>query len=226
MTLTSWRQIKADEYSQSRETSPVECTTENIISEDNVRSSPASTILRPRFGKEYQLVERRKSERGGSPYNLETTCSPQSPRQNLVFTFDNLLPITSLTADGYYSPPVQQTSHRIEPSYVNLGHESDVDGDARSSYMNINMTPPCSPYTKQLGCIEQLNYAEIDLSSQYSSSHQNKPISSRCSVIDYATIDMVATVAAQKAGREHAQSRGDGFQKCSSPNVYQKGHTG
>ena len=199
-----------------------------------MRSSPASTILRPRFGKEYQLVERKKSEKCGGTYNLET-CSPQSPLKSLVFTFDNLLTTASLNAEGS-SSPIQQGPQKPDPSYVNLGQDAGMDGDPMSSYVNVDMTPPCSPFTKQLGLIEQaelqLNYAEIDLSSQLSSCNQSKTIGSRSSVIDYATIDMVATVAAQKAGREHAQSRGDCFQnaarKCSSPNLSkeQKGNIG
>ncbi|XP_029644002.1 uncharacterized protein LOC115218370 isoform X1 [Octopus sinensis] len=181
-------------------------TVESLSAEDAVRSSPASTILRPRSGKDYQLVERKKSIDGCSA-DTGSPQTPQSASAGLVFTFDNLPQAVSNNINNNSPPPQNEN-----PAYVNLGRDPDTH-ESVSSYVNIDMTPPCSPFTSVDQPEPLLNYAEIDLSSNFPNGPtQMKATNPRDSIIDYATIDMVATVAAQKAGEEHAQSRGECFQ--------------
>ncbi|GAB1598049.1 uncharacterized protein LOC115218370 isoform X1 [Argonauta hians] len=213
------KQLKSNDISPQEED---QCVTSNVgpvetlSAEDAVRSSPASTILRPRSGKDYQLVERKKSIDGSSA----DTGSPQTPQSaNLVFTFDNLP--QAITNNFTNGPSLSAANDN--PAYVNLGPDLDTR-DSVTSYVNIDMTPPCSPFNLVDQTEPLLNYAEIDLSSNFPNiSNQMKASNPRNSVIDYATIDMVATVAAQKAGEKHAQSRGECFQisnrKYSSSNV-------
>ena len=56
-----------------------------------------------------------------------------------------------------------------------------------------------------------LNYAEIDLSQTDDSIRPRKPI--KTNDIEYAMIDMVATAAASRAGKEHAQLREDSLRR-------------
>lgn len=197
--------------------------------EEVVRSSPASTILRPRSGKEYQKIERRRTIGESSTTSPLTT--PQSPATGSVFTFDNL---------GTMSEQVSLCATSVRSECVQ---------SPRALYMNLDFTncsPPDSPQLPpgpQLApapqLIEQieptLNYAEIDLSDSgknesitqmrrlnYAEMDLYVPDGSRyCSVrqtkkgrrtaetipIEYSMIDMVATRAAQKARKDHAQSR-------------------
>ncbi|ESO81989.1 hypothetical protein LOTGIDRAFT_170399 [Lottia gigantea] len=53
----------------------------NNYSDSMIESSPAKTVLRPRFGYEYAIIERRTA-------SSESSNSPTSPSTNSVFTFD------------------------------------------------------------------------------------------------------------------------------------------
>lgn len=211
----------------------------NCLSEDVVRSSPASTILRPRSGKEYQQVERRRTHDGSTATSPLTT--PQSSANGSVFTFDNVA--TASLVSGQSDPqsprllkgPPQSEQASICPSVYSENVQSP-----RALYMNIDfseMSPPESP-GPVLVSLEQvdpmLNYAEIDLSDTGRSENQSRKLnyaemdlsntgSEKRSnsfrqtkkgkkvpepiPIEYSMIDMVATKAAQKARKEHAQNR-------------------
>lgn len=61
----------------------------SVHGEETVRSSPASAILRPRSGKEYQKIQRRRTIKTTDD-NTTTSplATPQSPVDSSVFTFD------------------------------------------------------------------------------------------------------------------------------------------
>ncbi|XP_046330151.2 uncharacterized protein LOC124113708 [Haliotis rufescens] len=60
----------------------------SIRSEDTVRSSPASTILRPRSGRDYQFVERRHTASESCTSSPQT---PYSPSSGTVFSFESTM---------------------------------------------------------------------------------------------------------------------------------------
>ncbi|XP_069122722.1 uncharacterized protein [Argopecten irradians] len=185
--------------------------------EGGVRTSPASTLLRPRSGKEYKMVERRR------PHNDSLSSSPaqtpQSPSGDTVFTFESCSPSqTSVYSRERESPNVPKFT-RTDSSVSSRIHERF---SPPRTYMNIDMTPPSSPlYSMSLPpeLIEpQLNYAEIDLShSSNRASKKSRKASQKSlksNTIEYAMIDMEATVAIQRAGREHVQSREDSLRRA------------
>ncbi|XP_033753145.1 uncharacterized protein LOC117336640 [Pecten maximus] len=186
--------------------------------EGGIRTSPASTLLRPRSGKEYKMVERRR------PHNDSLSSSPaqtpQSPSGDTVFTFESCSPSqTSVYSRERESPNVPKFS-RTDSSVSSRIHERF---SPPRTYMNIDMTPPSSPlYSMSLPpeLIEpQLNYAEIDLShsSNTRASKKSRKASQKSlksNTIEYAMIDMEATVAIQRAGREHVQSREDSLRRA------------
>ncbi|XP_060080120.1 uncharacterized protein LOC132559511 [Ylistrum balloti] len=186
--------------------------------EGGVRTSPASTLLRPRSGKEYKMVERRR------PHNDSLSSSPaqtpQSPSGDTVFTFESCSPSqTSVYSRERESPNVPKFT-RTDSSVSARIHERF---SPPRTYMNIDMTPPSSPhYSMSLPpeLIEpQLNYAEIDLShsSNTRASKKSRKVSQKSlksNTIEYAMIDMEATVAIQRAGREHVQSREDSLRRA------------
>lgn len=210
----------------------------HVSGEEVVRSSPASTILRPRSGREYQLVERRRTLDDSNTTSPLTT--PQSPASVSVFTFDNVgTPSLGSSQSNPQSPKLPKTSH-CEQTTVCASLRSESVQSPRAMYMNIDFTentPPESPGPTFVA-LEQvepmLNYAEIDLSDSgriesnarklnYAEMDLSPPVSERRSSsfrqtkkgkkapepipIEYSMIDMVATKAAQKARKEHAQSR-------------------
>lgn len=188
--------------------------------------SSAITTLRPRSGKEYQRMDRRKLAEvldmspSGDESMKTTPRSPITPSvASTVFSFDT----TSMCSHGSFGygfssgddspkfqPPLTpRPFSRNEPhTYVNLTfHKSESP-----RFMD---TPPASPRNiSKIGeqAHPQLNYAEIDLSdSSDTTKKSRKP--KREGAIEYAMIDMVATVAASKVGREHAKNREDSLRR-------------
>lgn len=202
-----------------------------------MRSSPASTILRPRSGKEYQKIERRRTLDDSNATSPLTT--PQSPANCSVFTFDNLgTPSLGSSQAEPQSPKLQKVPSNAEQASLCPSSRSEIIQSPRALYMNIDFsetTPPDSP-APTFVALEQvepmLNYAEIDLSDSARNENQDRKLNyaemdlstteRRSSSfrqtkkgkkmpepipIEYSMIDMVATRAAQKARKEHAQSR-------------------
>ncbi|XP_013385075.1 mediator of RNA polymerase II transcription subunit 1 [Lingula anatina] len=192
-------------------------------SKDSVRSSPASTTLRPRFGKEYQTVDRKRLLADSkSPVLGSPARSPRSPAltPTSVFTFDLAQPGSPTKVSIQSSPnhsrgDPQPFSH--SPSHYYVQYDNKLDSpkaiyvnvaSPRAVYMNVDLSPPSSPVLPQPS--EQsnpmLNYAEIDLT--HTGAVLRRPSQKTC-MTEYTTIDMVATVAAQRVGKEHAQLRED-----------------
>ncbi|XP_052265608.1 uncharacterized protein LOC127868060 isoform X2 [Dreissena polymorpha] len=200
-----------------------------------VRSSPASTILRPRSGREYQKIERRRTHDDSNMTSPLTT--PQSPMTGSVFTFDNVATSSIVSADQY-SPKLTKNSSSEQASICT---RSESLKSPTVFYMNLDfdVSPPDSPLPEAnaMELMEpMLNYAEIDLSesgrSELSPSQSRRinladldhSVSERLLAsalrpskkskklaepipIEYSMIDMVATQAASKARKDHAQSR-------------------
>ena len=222
-------------------------TNSNYQSEEPVRSSPASTILRPRSGKEYQKVERRRTLDDSSATSPLTT--PQSPILGSVFTFDNIGTAASILS-GVSSSCCDPHSPKLFKGGSSMSEQASVSARSDSVmsplafYMNLDFTSELSPpESPMLAPAEQvdptLNYAEIDLSeagrSEAAAQAMNKTTLNYAEMdltaperpglmmkpsfkksnkkvpepvpIEYSMIDMVATRAAQKARKEHAQSR-------------------
>ena len=98
-----------------------------------------------------------------------------------------------------------------EHDYVNVAMPRDHTNSPRF----LDMTPPGSP--RSLSSVSEqsnplLNYAEIDLSQSDDTKRPRKPLN-RSSDIEYAMIDMVATAAASRVGKEHAQLREDSLRR-------------
>ncbi|KAK3607439.1 hypothetical protein CHS0354_035138 [Potamilus streckersoni] len=194
-------------------------------SEDAVRSSPASTILRPRFGKEYQKVERRRTTTDESS-GTSPAITPHSPGAASVFTFE--MPVaasetSTFTKDGEIQSPKFAKVTQLEQAFLSRSDRgTELIQSPRALYMNVDLSPPASPLPSTCSSLPaeqfepQLNYAEIDLSDagQTDSARKRSPVSKTPpSNIEYAMIDMVATAAAQKARKEHAQSREDSLRR-------------
>ncbi|XP_045213792.2 uncharacterized protein LOC123564348 [Mercenaria mercenaria] len=143
--------------------------------EEVVRSSPASTILRPRSGKEYQKIERRRTVDESSTSPLTT---PQSPATGSVFTFDNYGTVSlssGVSGQGeQHSPKVIKPSQSEQVSMCAASLRSESVQSPRALYMNIDFTdftppespllPPCTASQPMDQMEPMLNYAEIDLS--------------------------------------------------------------
>ena len=182
-------------------------------------------MQRPRSGKEYLRLDRKKYVTdfpvSGDDSVRTTPQSPITPSMasSSVFNFDlsqmgshaSFMSVYSSGDDSpKFSPSVisRQSMGRTEPhTYVNLMFPKNES----PRFMD---TPPASPR-----CISkipeqmnpQLNYAEIDLSDTNTSKKSRKP--RREGAIQYAMIDMIATVAASKVGREHAKHREDSLRR-------------
>ena len=188
----------------------------SILGEETVRSSPASTILRPRSGKEYQKVERRRTmETTDDSATTSPLTTPQSPAGGSVFTFDTPY-ISSGSCFGELQSPKFSKLSQAELASMSISLRSDSVQSPRVMYMNIDMSPPESPLPSAMSfpaeqLEPQLNYAEIDLTEAgRSESFRQKRISRRTTepaIIEYSMIDMVATRAASKARKQHALNR-------------------
>lgn len=213
--------VEVDETDSQIDAISISSNSSSTVSEETVRSSPASTLLRPRSGKNYQLVERRRLVTD-SP-DSSPGITPSSPTNESVFTFDLATSPSKLSvmskegASPCPRPPVRLSSL---PGYV---QSMEALCSPKLMYMNVDMTPPPSPLVLSSlpiseGMERQLNYAEIDLSlpPRKQIGRVKKPVKKSVpnkKVIAYAMIDMVATAAAQKARKEHAESRGDNLSR-------------
>ncbi|XP_063444583.1 uncharacterized protein LOC134725030 [Mytilus trossulus] len=181
--------------------------------DDGTRSSPASTILRPRSGKEYKMIERIYT--GTDSFTTSPVPTPTSPSGTSVFTFDNFSA----------SPSTQSIySHDKESLATSKGSRHDDNPpkvpDRVSPYRAyVNITPPASPLKNSITTLQseserQLIYAEIDLTLPTKTSRKTRKPSMKSqrslgNNVEYALIDMEATQAIQSAGREHARTRED-----------------
>jgi len=146
-------------------------------------SSSTSTRLRPRYGTEYQRIERRLGVGGVDVVDDCSTSSstpqpsPYSVASSSVFTFDNC------SCDGDEPPPpLPARARRPEPTYVNI-----------------------APHARSASDVE-VNYAEIDLSGTTDDRHRLRT-REPTEPTPYAVIDLEATAAAAQTGREHARLR-------------------
>ena len=151
-------------------------------------SSATRTRLRPRYGTEYQRIERRQ---GGGSFDVVDDCStssstpqpsPYSVASSSVFTFD-----TSSCDGDDPPPPLPVRARRPEPTYINLVPHSRSASDSGSAQVEVN-------------------YAEIDLTGTADSRHQLRR-RDQTEPTPYAVIDLEATAAAAHTGREHARLR-------------------
>ena len=181
------------------------------------KASAATTVLRPRFGKEYKKLDRKKLVEELNNLGLGSPKTPNSPHNTeaSVFTFDvsstssQMSGLSGFSGDGEsWSPSIasvsRYSSQSKEHDYVNIGMPRELSDSPRF----MEMTPPGSP--RSLSSEQSnpmLNYAEIDLSKASSERKPPQKSVSRSSDIEYAMIDMVATAAAQRVGKEHAQRR-------------------
>jgi len=147
-----------------------------------------STRLRPRYGTEYQRIERRH---GGGGFDVVDDCStssstpqpsPYSVASSSVFTFD----VSSCEGDDP-PPPLPARSRRPEPTYINLAPHSRSASDSGSVQVEVN-------------------YAEIDLTGSTDTRCRPRR-SDHIEPTPYAVIDIEATAAAAQTGREHARLR-------------------
>ena len=148
-------------------------------------SSPTTTRLRPRYGTEYQRIERRL---GSGGFDVVDNCStssstpqpsPYSVASSSVFTFD------TCSCDGDCPPP--SLPCRPERTYINIVPHSRTASDSTSTPVEVN-------------------YAEIDLTPMTDSQHQLQR-KDHTEPTPYAVIDLEATAAAAQTGREHARRR-------------------
>ena len=208
-------------HSQSTNTSST-ISQRSTRSHNDHKSSPASTTMRPRSGKEYQKLDRRKLAEIGllsdspSPKEKTPKDTPNSPK---VFTFDvpDQLQVTSANSSIHSSAtnsprsPAVTRLQLVENPYVNI----TLPVDRADVSASLNDTPPASPYSAISNTSDSssplLHYAEIDMTHS-TSKRRSKPTSTRSrrankTDTEYAMIDIVATNAASRVGKEHAQNR-------------------
>lgn len=158
--------------------------TTSLRGEEAQKASPAATILRPRSGKEYLKVDRKKLSEDISPPEPRTPTSPTG-----VFTFEETMMSSEspsrncyIGGRGNHSPKSpDSTSSEGRPIPPRIGDPNYVGARDRDRvYMNMDMTPPGTPpsnssYSVSPQPLEQtnpyLNYAELDLSP----GHKNRP---------------------------------------------------
>lgn len=160
--------------------------TTSIRGEEAQKASPATTLLRPRSGKEYQKVDRKKLSEDISQPEPRTPTTPTG-----VFTFEETMMSSESPSRNCYiggrgnhspkSPDSTSTSSEGRPIPPRIGDPNYVGAKDRDRvYMNLDMTPPGTPpsnscYSVSPQPLEQtnpyLNYAELDLSP----GHKNRP---------------------------------------------------
>lgn len=175
--------------------------------------SSAMTTLRPRYGVEYQRVDRRRTavDANGEDWSTSSTPqpSPYSVASSSVFTFD-----ASSSGGEEVSaptPPRQRFAGATEPSYVNLSPRNGSDSTA----IVLDAILPTSTRRCSSAGSGEVNYAQIDLSSVTRSPMVRRPVE-KVEPTAYAVIDLVATAAAARTGREHAWLRQDRLHRRSS----------
>ncbi|KAK3090188.1 hypothetical protein FSP39_009891 [Pinctada imbricata] len=232
MTITSEDQeakfaalvVEIDQEQGYEDTASLSSQESYNLKDDVVHNSPGTTILRPRSGKNYLFIERKR------PLNESSESSPvQSPHSpsvnSSVFTFDDQISCSQYSAYSRdrESPNVPKVL-RSDSLYSRF---SERISPPKATYMNVDMTPPSSPpYCGGLSvpsetAERQLNYADIDLtlptraSRKYRKASQKSIKIPKTETIDYALIDMEATVAIQCLGQEHKMSREDSLRRPS-----------
>lgn len=182
-----------------------EMSSVSISSGEEGRPSPALTTMRPRYGKEYQCVDRRRLYDEDSPFSPQRSPSLASS----VFTFDNATSNLRGGVSGNCSSG--ENSPKYPPSL-----RSRIANDHVSSSRNVSpiVLDPMVDSPPAVDARVLLNYAEIDLSAtelaQFSLT-QRAAAASRMDndKTEYALIDLVATSVASRVGREHARQRED-----------------
>ena len=214
-----------------------------ILSPPPQVSSPAATTLRPRFGKEYSRVDRRRLVEELSINSAESSpaalpgASPSTV--STVFTFDvggGAGTASSSRAGSFVSDSCCSTDND-SPKSPALGR---IHGNPPPEHVYMNI---CFPNARRAGSplvvdtssgaggsrfsAEQstalLNYAKIDLSGSGSEDGgRSKVVAGAGSKrgggenVEYAMIDMVATAAASRVGKEHAKQREDSLRRNNS----------
>ena len=200
--------IEVDETKNDDDT--LSLSSQDSSLDEATRTSPASTILRPRTGKEYKMLERVYT--GTDSFTTSPVPTPTSPSGTSVFTFEVLS--DSPSQQSIYSHDKESKTSRSDD------YPPKVPERLSPYRAYVNITPPSSPLktsstTLQSDGDRQLIYAEIDLTlptkstrkaSRKQSMKSQKSIGSN---VEYALIDMEATQAIQLAGREHALTRED-----------------
>ena len=181
----------------------------HVSGEEVVRSSPASTILRPRSGKEYQLIERRRTHDDSNATSPLTT--PQSPANSSVFTFDHLgTPSLGSSQSDAHSPKFSKVPSQSEQASVCPSLQSENLLMPRALYMNIDFTenapetPPPSPGITFIAPEQSepmLNYAEIDLSDAGRNESQSKKL-------NYAEMDLSPPVSERRSSSLRQTKKG------------------
>ncbi len=195
--------------------SPIATTDTPTANLEAKSSSPAANVLRPRFGKEYTVPDRKRLvEEFGSRLSSRASIST-------MFTFEipGLTMAASAASSGTNSPQ--------SPS--NVG-----GGGGRAS---TNITPPLPAYllaqrfaASEFGSLPgspryfaqesppqpPLNYIQLDYSGVADArsavprpASAAMPTVAKSSGVDYAIIDMVATAVSSRVGREHVKQRED-----------------
>lgn len=180
-----------------------EMSSVSISSGEEGRPSPALTTMRPRYGKEYQCIDRRRLYEEDSPFSPQRSPSLASS----VFTFDNTPSNLRGGVSGNCSSG--ENSPKYPPSL-----RSRIANDHVSSSRNVSpiVLDPMVDSPPAVDSKELLNYAEIDLSAtelaQFASA-QRAVSKTDNDKTEYALIDLVATSVASRVGREHARQRED-----------------
>lgn len=209
--------VELDQDHSSDDEISLSSYTDSICSENALRNSPAYTVMRPRAGNCYIVLERKR------PLNESLSSSPsQTPRSpsmnSSVFTFDQVSQFSAFSKDRD-SPNLPKFS-RSESLYSKFSERTFSN---KISYMNFETSPPSSPPFSQSMSLtgeqpeRQLNYAEIDLREKpirKSRKASQKSLKMQKSTsIEYAMIDMEATIAIQRAGQEHKMFRVDSLKR-------------
>lgn len=164
-----------------------------------IRGNQTTNTNRPRSGKEYQHIYRRKLHENYSPHLIS------APHASPVFAFEwenNSFADNHWSSEGdslkYPSNTCSQITSERSRAYANLSLGRD------GSLVISDDQPVCE------NDLPIVNYAEIDLSASPHdlSTHITKPAINYSPTI-YAQIDIVATRAASQASLEHARQRED-----------------
>lgn len=172
-------------------------------SSGNSTSCTAATTMRPRFGREYHRPDRRHLVDATPPPPASASSSASA---SSVFTFD--VGSVASSSSRLSDCSTDTESPRSPPHvYMNICF-------ARRSGSPVILDPVPPPLTSATSTATDnaalLNYAEIDLSGgNASSSSSTSRHRSSTGRVEYAMIDMVATTAAARAGKEHARQRED-----------------
>ena len=185
-------------------------------------TSHATTTLRPRYGKEYQRIDRNRlaSSDDGSPL---LTCTPpsRSPMSAVsrntssVFNFDttprSLAMMMCSSADNSPKMPAG-----VVHQYTNVDSTPPIILDSilgSSSTATIDRSNADST---------RVNYTDLDLVTTGSHHSEALPATVKPTrnlrlhdpPTEYAQIDLVATVAASQASRMHMRDRQDALDRC------------